>query len=129
MARAKRNRSAAVTFDTVRRLALALPEAEESTSYGTPAFKVRGKLFVRLHQSGESLVVKIDMNERAMRMRADPETFYITDHYRDYPAILVRMSSVDADDLRELLEEAWRRIAPARVVAAYEQTKSRHGPV
>ena len=102
------NKSEPVTFEKVRMLALALPKVEEGTSYGTPAFKVRGKLFVRLHQDGESLVVKIDPGERTMRMKVDPETFYITDHYLNYPWILVRISKVELDDLRELLEEAWR---------------------
>ena len=110
-----------VTFDLVRSLARALPKAEEGTSYGTPAFKVGGKLFVRLHQDGESLVVKIDPGERAVRMKADPETFYITDHYLNYPWILVRISSVDAADLRDLLEEAWRLSAPRRLVSDYDK--------
>jgi hypothetical protein len=117
----KRNRSSEsgpVTFETVRMLALALPKAEEGTSYGTPAFKVGGTLFARLHQDGESLVVRIDMNERAMRMKAEPETYYITDHYLNYPWILVRISSVDIDDLRDLLEDAWRLSAPKRLIAS-----------
>jgi hypothetical protein len=109
-----------VTFDGVRSLAGALPNAEEGTSYGTPAFKVGGKLFVRLHQDGESLVVKIDPGERAVWMKADPETFFITDHYLNYPWILVRMASVGLDDLRDLLEEAWRLTAPQRLVSEYD---------
>ena len=110
-----------VTFEKVRMLALELPHVLEGTSYGTPGFKVRGKLFVRLHQDGESLVVKIDPGERAMRMKADPQTFYITDHYLNYPWILVRMSSVDAADLRDLLEEAWRLSAPRRLVSDHDK--------
>ncbi len=101
-----------VSFETVRQRAWLLPGAEEGTSYGTPAFKVRGKLFVRLHQDGDSIVVRIDENERAMRMRADPETYYITDHYVAYPWMLVRLSSVSLEDLDEILEGAWRRSAP-----------------
>ena len=80
------NAEGPVTFDTVRKLAANLPGAVESTSYGTPAFKVGKCLFVRQHQDGESLVVKIEPAHRAMRMKADPETFYITDHYLNYPA-------------------------------------------
>ena len=122
MARAadRTSRNGPVNWDTVRQLASALPEAAEGTSYGTPAFKVRGKLFVRLHQSGESVVLKIDPAERAMRMRADPEAFYITDHYANYPLMLVRLSAVRRDDLRDLLEESWRRSAPQRLVAAFD---------
>ena len=112
--------SGLVSWETVRHLALALPEAQESSSYGTPAFRVRGKLFARLHQSGDSVVVKIDPAERAMRMRADPKAFYITDHYINYPCMLVKFSAVRREDLRELLEESWRRSAPKRLIAAYD---------
>jgi len=101
-------------FQLARKLALTLPEVEESTSYGTPAFKVRGKLFARLHQDGESLVVRIDQRELVMRMQADPVTYYITDHYLNYPWILVRLASVSRDDLGELLKEAWQLVAPPK---------------
>ena len=121
--RKRASKTKSMTFEQVRPLALALPKAEAGTSYGTPAFKVGGKLFARLHQDGESLVVKIDPGERAMRMKADPETFYITDHYLNYPWILVRISSVDAADLRDLLEEAWRLSAPRRLVSDYDQER------
>jgi hypothetical protein len=110
-----------LTFDEVRQLALALPEVEEGKSYGTPAFKVRGKFLSRLKEDRETLVVRIDMDERDILMAANPETFYITDHYRGYPAMLVRMSTVDPEELRELLEGAWRLAAPKRLVAAKDQ--------
>ncbi len=104
-----------VTFQTVRELALALPEVEEGTSYGTPAFKVRGKLLVRLREDGETIVVKIDFDTREILMQADPETFFITDHYLGYPTILVRLARVDRDDLARLLEDSWRQNAPKRL--------------
>jgi hypothetical protein len=109
-----------ITFDTVRELARELPGAVEGTSYGTPAFRVGKGLFVRQHQDGESLVVKIDYDHRAMRMKTDPETFYITDHYLNYPWILVRLATVDADDLRDLLTDAWRLSAPDRLLSTRE---------
>ena len=109
-----------VTWDVVRRLALALPGVEEGTSYGTAAFKVNGKLLARFHQDGESLVVKVEYAAREVLMGANPKTFYITDHYRCWPWILVRISNVDPGDLRQLLEGAWRSSAPKRLVAAWE---------
>jgi hypothetical protein len=90
----------------------------EGTSYGTPAFKVGGKLLARLREDGESLVIRIGFLERDVQMRADPETFYITDHYLNYPAMLVRLPRVGAAKLRELLEQAWRLVAPKRLVQA-----------
>jgi hypothetical protein len=97
-------------------MALALPEAEEGMSYGTPAFKVRGKLFARLKEDGETLVVKVGFDAREVLMQADPETFFLTDHYRGYPYVLVRLAAVEPDALREVLDEAWRNSAPKRLV-------------
>lgn len=112
MARKKRTSTAAgVSFDTVREIAQTLPGAEESTSYGTPAFKVKGKLFARQHQDGESLVIGVDFDAREEMMTSAPEKFYITDHYLKYPWMLVRMSKVSRDELLDLLIGSWRRVA------------------
>ena len=108
------NRQAAnapVTFETVRQFARTLDRAEETTSYGTPAFKVRGNLFVRLHQDMESLVVRMGFGEREELIAADPDTYYITDHYLNYPWVLVRLSRAHPDALRDLLRGAWRAAA------------------
>jgi hypothetical protein len=131
MKRKPRTRSSGpVTFDTVREIALTFPGTVESTSYGTPAFKVAKKLFTRLHQDGESLVVRIDEAERVRRMRADPETFFITDHYLNYPWILVKLSTVKRDDLHVLLAEAWRHVAPSSYLvdedAAVKRGRKKH---
>ena len=109
------------TWETVREIALTLPGAVEGKSYGTPAFHVDKKLFVRFHQSGESVVIMIHVNEREALMKIDPETFYITNHYLNYPAMLVRLSTVQPDDLRKLITESWRRSAPVKLVAAYDK--------
>jgi hypothetical protein len=107
------------TWETVRQIALALPGVEESTSYRTPAFKVKGKLFVRAHQDGESLVIKVEFEEREILLAADSETFYITDHYLNYPWILVRLANVRQDQLSDLLKQAWRLAAPRLLVAHF----------
>jgi len=101
-----------LTFATVRAIAARLPGAEEGTSYGTPAFRVGGRLFARQHQDGESLIVRLEPAERTMRMQADPETFFLTDHYVGTPWLLVRLATVARDDLKDLLEESWRQSAP-----------------
>ena len=111
-----------MTFETVRRLAIPLPGVEEGTSYGTPALKVKGKLFARLHDNGEWLVVRIDLDERAMRLRTDPDVFLVTEHYLGYPWILVRLSDVEEDELRELLQDAWRLVAPKRLIAEFDRS-------
>jgi hypothetical protein len=115
-----RERAAVVSYDTVRDLARRLPGVEEGTSYGTAALKVKGKLLVRLKEDGDTIVLRTDFIERDHLLRTAPKTFYITDHYRDYPAVLVRLPSVAPAQLRELLEDAWRRVAPKKLVAAFD---------
>lgn len=110
----------ATSWETVREIAATLPEAEEGTSYGTPAFKVRGKLFVRFHQSGESVVILISIEERETLMKLTPDVFYITDHYTNWPYVLVRLSTVEKDNMKKLLEESWRRAAPKRLLTEYD---------
>ena len=103
-----------ITYDTVRRIALAFPNVEEGTSYGTPALKVKGKLFVRLKEDGDSVVLTMPFDQRAELLAADPEAYYITDHYRDYPAMLVRLSKVHPDALHELVQIAYRAALPSK---------------
>lgn len=113
-------KNGALTFATLRELGRALPEVEEGTSYGTPALKVRGKLFARLKEDAETLVLRTDAFERAHLLQAAPDAFFITDHYREHPWVLVRLDSVSKAQMRELLEGAWRRVAPKAVVARYD---------
>ena len=108
-----------LSHDFVRELAHQLPGVEEGTSHGTPAFRVRGKLFARLKED-QTLVLRTDAFERAHLMHEAPETFFLTDHYRQYPWVLVRISAVSKEQMRALLEGAWRRVAPKKIVAAYE---------
>ena len=109
-----------VTYDTVRELARELPEVEESTHYGTPSLKVRGKMFVRLKEDGDTIVLRTDAFERAHLVSSEPEVFFFTDHYREYPLVLVKLSKVGRAQIRELLEGAWRRVAPKKLIAARE---------
>ena len=102
------------TFETVRRLALALPGTEEGTSYGTPAFKVKGKLFARLHQDGEALMLRCEPEVRGAMMAAKPDLLFLTDHYRDYPWVLLRFAKAPEAELAALLEEAHACAAPKR---------------
>ena len=108
-------------WETAKALGLELPDTVEGTSYGTPALKVRGKGFARLREDGETLVVHVDILEREALIQEDPGTFFITPHYEDYPAMLVKLATVDADELRELLIESWRMRAPKRLLRAYDE--------
>ncbi len=118
----RKSKTDSITWETVREIAQKLPGAEEGTSYGTPAFKVGKKLFVRFHQSGESVVVSVEIDAREALMKMNPESFYITDHYLKYPWMLVRLSTIRRDDLEKIIEESWRRNAPSKLVDALEKS-------
>jgi hypothetical protein len=100
-----------IDFDTVRDIARGLSDMEESTAYGSPALKVRGQLLtcIAINKSAEpgSLVVRIDFAHRAELLAAAPDVYYVTDHYVNYPAVLVRLSRIHPDALRDLLGMAW----------------------
>jgi hypothetical protein len=92
-----------------------LPDVEESTGRGAPSLKVRGKLLAcpALHRSADehSLVVKIGFDRRAELIAADPDVYYVTDHYVNYQSVLVRMSRIHPDALRDLLRMAWQFVS------------------
>src|SRR5690242_14227733 len=103
-----------VTYETVRQIALALPGVEEGTSYGTQAMRVKGKLFLRRWEDGETLVARVDPDERDMLLKANPDTLFLTEHYRNYPWVLVRLLIVSREELEERIVDAWRLGAPPR---------------
>ena len=111
------------TYRALCDFAAALPGVEEGTSYGTPALRVKGKFFIRLKEDGETIVLKTDFYERDHLMAAHPEAFFITDHYRDYPAVLVRLATVRPSHLRALVVDSWRRAAPKKLVDAYDRAQ------
>lgn len=99
-----------MTYDDVRAIALELPDVEEGTSYGTAALKTGGKMFIRLKEDGETVVLRTDSIERDHLMRTKPKIFHITDHYRDYPWVLVRLNAVPRSLMKELVESAYKRV-------------------
>ena len=105
------------TWSTLCKLATKLPGVEQGTSYGTPALHVRKRFLARLKEDGESVAIKIGFSDRDVLLELDPAAFYLTDHYRPYPAMLVRLSQVRLDLLEQLLEQAWRLQAPKSLLA------------
>jgi hypothetical protein len=108
------------TFKTVEAIGLSLPGVQLGTSYGTPALKVGGKLLARLREDGTTLVVPVDPVNRDFLLRLEADIFFLTDHYRDYPWVLVRLPRIGRRRLREALEEGWRLVAPKRLRAAHD---------
>ena len=105
----------ALTFDDVRAIGVTLPGVEVSTSYGSPSLKVGGKMFVciAVHKSAEpnTLAVLMDFVQRDALLEEEPGTYYLKDHYVGYPCILVRLSRVHPDALRDLVRGAHRFVA------------------
>ena len=111
------------TWATVKKLGRKLPEVEESTWWNTPSLRIRKKSFVRLREP-DVIVVLVDLEEKEVLLQAEPDVFFQTPHYEGYPAILVRLSAIEADELAEVLTESWRRVAPKRVIKAFDEGAS-----
>jgi hypothetical protein len=110
-----------MTFDDVRKIALAWPEVEDGTSYGTPALKVRKKLLARVWEDHETLVMLgVPRDEREMLIESQPKIFYFTDHYRDYPTVLIHLSKAKRPHVEPLLRRRWRELASKAAVKSYE---------
>jgi hypothetical protein len=108
-------------FRRVVHLASHLPGIEEGTSYGTPALKVRKRLVARLKEDGETVVIPTSsVDEKEFLISTEPDVYFQTPHYAGWPAVVVRLRVVTDSRLREMLEAAWRRNAPAKLIREYD---------
>jgi hypothetical protein len=102
-------------FKTVESIGRTLPEVEVTTTWGQPALKVRGKMFacIASHKSAEpnTLVVRMDFADRDALIEGDPGTYYLKEHYVNYPCVLVRLSRIRSDALRDLVTGAHRFVS------------------
>ena len=94
-------------WNDVLAFALALPDTEPSTSYGKPAVKVRGKAFLYPGREAGSFCVATPLSEKELLMETDPDTFWETDHYRNWPAVLIRYGSADRERIERVIARAW----------------------
>lgn len=119
------------TFETVEAIGRTLPDVEVTTTWGHPALKVRGRMFVCMasHKSAEpgTLVVMMGFAERDALVADDPDTYYLQDHYLNYPCVLVRLSRVHIDALRDLVAGAHRFVETR--TRTRKATAGRRGPV
>ncbi len=109
----KTARRKTLTFDDVRAIALAMPDAAETTAYGMPAFKAgktrfAGQPVPRRDVQPNTLGVMVSVEERDRLLASRPDVYYLTEHFAPYPAVLARLSNMRRDELRELLGIAWR---------------------
>jgi hypothetical protein len=111
-----------ITFDDVAEMAAAFPGVAEGSSYGTRGWKV-GKAFLMREKEkmDRVLVLKLaNVDEQEFLMESDQDVFFITDHYKGWPAVLIRLAKIDRQALAALIEAAWRRGATKKLIAAYE---------
>jgi hypothetical protein len=115
-----------VKFETVRKIALALPETTEKMSYGAPAFFVRGKVFVGLRKDTNTLSIKATELDRRALSALEPDTYAVPPHYENYPGMVVQLATVERKALAGLIVAAWRMVAPKKVREAYDAA---HGTI
>src|SRR5690348_3158602 len=119
----------AISRADLRRIALSFPEANEKPSYGKPSFFIAKKFFTRLRDEDASIVWIVDsIDERDHLLEMDPKTYFITDHYRDYPSVLVRIARIDKTMLRKMLERRFRAIAPKKVLKEMDAAAQAKAP-
>lgn len=105
-------------LEFIRQSLAHLPGVTEKLCFATPAFYVNKKIFSRLREDGDTLVIQT--TERDKWTSTDPETFFITDHYRDYDYMLLSLKRVEPADLKKLLEAAWYGRATKKLIKEYE---------
>ena len=111
-----------LSFDDVREIALSMPEVEEITAYGMPAFKAGktrfvGKPIARPDVEPNSIGIPMSFEERARQLVSHPNVYYLTEHFTPYPGVLVRLSSVSRKELRKILSDAWQHAMENQSVA------------
>ena len=106
-----------VTAADVKKVALSFPEANEKPSYGKPSFFIAKKFFTRVRAEDDSIVLGVgSIEQRDMMLELDPDTYFITDHYKDWSGLLVRLSRITKDELHTMLERRFQAIAPKKLL-------------
>jgi len=109
-----------MTAEEIDALIMALPGAERSTAYGQPCWRIAGKFLTRLRSEDDSLALDVGSIERRdMLVETAPGTFHLTDHYRGYAYVLIRIAEVDRAWLETELRARWRKVAPAAMRKAH----------
>jgi hypothetical protein len=118
-----------VNWKQLCKLGKELPEVVEDIWFRTPALKVRGKSFVRLKENGKDVVFLTEtVEEQEMLCETQPDIYYITDHYRGWPAVLARLSALRVPECRLRLERAWRLKAPKQLIADLDASPPKKAP-
>jgi hypothetical protein len=104
-------------WSSIREIMADFPQTMESTSYGTPAYKVNKKLLLRLKEDGQTLVLHSD--DRDIFLKSDAFVFFVTEHYANYPYVLIQLAKIRKDKLRAAIRQSWMELAPKKLVDSY----------
>ena len=111
-------------WEQLSRMGRELPEVVEDIWFRTPALKVRGKSFVRLKEDGKSVVFLLaSVEEQEILIEAQKEIYFITDHYKGWPAVLARLGKLRTRECRFRLEQAWRLKAPKKLAQQFDESR------
>jgi hypothetical protein len=110
-----------MTGDELRQMALALPEVTEKLTWEVEVtFRIRDRVFIFMGQDGGAASIKASLEAQQALVASEPETYSVSAYVGRYGWTTVQLERVDPEDLRELVEEAWRRTAPKKLVAHYD---------
>lgn len=115
-----------MTRDEAHALILSFPQTEEGASHGRPAYKAFGKFFTRFRREDGAIVLGcVPHDERDMLCEIDPDTFFFTDHFRNYPYVLAHLEGLETEQLRGFLTRTWRKNAPKAWLKAWDAGSGR----
>jgi hypothetical protein len=114
-----------MTPDEMEAIVMSFPGVEKGKSYGSPAYLLNGKFFTRLRRDDQSMVLmEVSLDEREMLMEAEPKTFHLTAHYKDYPCVLARIDTLHPGSFKNFLDRRFRKIAKKTAVKAYDAAEA-----
>ena len=113
-----------MTPDSVRRLALDLPDACEIETWGHPTFRVCGAIFASTSADGLVAIIKASLADQAELIAVDPQTYSKADYFGRFGWVRVQLARARSEEVRDLLIEGWRRAAPKKMVAAFDTRSS-----
>jgi hypothetical protein len=116
-------------WEQLSKMGCELPEVVQDFWFRTPALKVRGKSFVRLKEDGKSVVFLLEsVEEQEILIEAQKDVYFITDHYKGWPAVLARLAKLRPAECRYRLEQAWRLKAPKKLIREFDAPAQKPSP-
>jgi len=116
-------------FKRIRRIAKEKnwPGVEEGQSWGTPSLKIKGKMLFRIREPKVG-VLMCRLEAKEMLLQVAPHIYFDLPHYKGYPAVLIHLDQIEDDEIAEMIEEYWRKIAPKKMLDEYDARQTAPRP-